>query len=298
MFKHLLVPLDGSPMAEATLPAVASLAKIFGASVTLFHVIEHGAPQEIHGQRHLTNPEEAEKYLMDIASASFTDDIPVQQHVHSSEVSDVAKSIVGHVEEMGADLIVMCTHGRGGVRGFMFGRIAQQVAGLDKTPVLLVPPVQTTGTRIFSLSKILVTLDGNPEHEDSLLIASGLAQICKAELNLLMVVHKFNTLSGEEAAKAKMHPGATHVLLDLAAQEAREYLHRLTASLQAKGLAATAVVYRGDPAKIITSTAEQLQAGLIILATHGKTGMDAFWSGSATPNVTSRSIIPLLLVPV
>ena len=298
MFKHLLVPLDGSPLAEASLPAAVSLARILGASVTLFHVIEHDAPQEIHGQRHLTNPEEAERYLDDIASRSFPNDIPVEQHVHSSEVSDVARSIVGHVGELGPDLIVMCTHGRGGLRGFMFGRIAQQVAGLDKTPVLLVPPVPTAGPRLFSWRQILVPLDGNPEHEEGLQVAADLAQVCTAELRLLMVVHKFNTLSGEQAAKAKMHPGATHALLDLAEQEAKEYLRWHIKQLQTKNVVATASVRRGDPVKVITDTAETTQADLIVLATHGKTGMDAFWSGSDTPTVTSRSIIPLILVPV
>jgi nucleotide-binding universal stress UspA family protein len=68
--------------------------------------------------------------------------------------------------------------------------------------------------------------------------------------------------------------------------------------LQAEGIKATADVRRGDPAMVIIDAAEQTRADLIVLATHGKTGMNAFWSGSATPNVTSRSVIPLLLVPV
>ena len=68
--------------------------------------------------------------------------MPVERHVHGGEVDDVARSIVDHVAELGPDLIVMCTHGRGGLRGFMFGRIAQQVVGLDRTPVLLIPPAR------------------------------------------------------------------------------------------------------------------------------------------------------------
>ena len=200
--------------------------------------------------------------------------------------------------ELGPDLIVMCTHGRGGLRGFMFGRIAQQVVGLDRTPVLLVPPASITSPRISSWGRILVTLDGNPEHEEGLPVASELAQVCQAKLSLVMVVHKYNTLSGEQAAKARMHPGTTQVLLDMAEQEAKSYLNRHISKLQAKGIAATAAVHRGDPAKVITNTAEKTQADLIVLATHGKTGMDAFWSGSATPTLTSRSNIPLLLVPV
>ena len=285
-------------MAEASLPAAVSLARTFGSSVTLLHVIERTAPQEIHGQRHLTNPEEAEVYLAEVADRVFPADIPVKRHVHPNEVDDVARSIAGHVGELGPDLIVMCTHGRGGLRGFMFGRIAQQVVGLDRTPVLLIPPATTEIPPLFSCNRILVTLDGNPDHEEGLKVASGLAKICGSELCLIMAVHKVNTLSGEQAATARMLPSATHVLLDLAEQDAKDYLHCHITALKAEGVTATADVHRGDPAKVIINTAEQTRADLIVLATHGKTGMDAFWSGSATPNVASRSIIPLLLVPV
>ena len=55
---------------------------------------------------------------------------------------------------------------------------------------------------------------------------------------------------------------------------------------------------RGDPATAIVELAGQTGADLIVLATHGKSGLDAFWAGSATPNVASRSAVPLMLVPV
>jgi nucleotide-binding universal stress UspA family protein len=298
MFKHLLVPLDGSRMAEGSLAAAVSLARTFGAVVTLIHVIERGAPQDIHGERHLTSPDEARDYLGEVAARVFPADISVERHVHSSEVNDVARSIAEHAEELGPDLIVMCTHGRGGLRGLMFGSIAQQVIRLGTTPVLLVPPVTTGVPPAFSCDRLLVALDGNPEHEEGLKVAASLAKIGGAELCLIMAVHTVDTLSGEQAATAKLLPGATHALLDLAEKDAREYLHGHITALQAAGVTATADVRRGDPVIVILGASKRTRADLIVLATHGKTGMDAFWSGSATPNVTSRSDIPLLLVPV
>ncbi|SPF34215.1 UspA domain protein [Syntrophobacter sp. SbD1] len=298
MFKHLLVPLDGSHLAEAALPAVLFMAGTSGARVTLFHAIEQGAPQEIHGERHLTKAEEAERYLGDVAARTFPSEMKVERHVHGPSVENVAQSISGHAGELGCDLIVMCTHGRGGLRGFIFGRIAQQVAALGTTPILLIPPVATGVGGGFSCKRILTPLDGNPEHELGLKIATSLAKICEAELFLIMAVHTFSTLSGEEAATAKILPGATQALLDLAEQDAKAYLRRQLTALHAGGFTAAAEVGRGDPATVIIDTAEQTKADLIVLATHGKTGMDAFWSGSATPNVASRSAIPLLLAPV
>jgi nucleotide-binding universal stress UspA family protein len=63
-------------------------------------------------------------------------------------------------------------------------------------------------------------------------------------------------------------------------------------------LAVTAEVRRGDPAATIVETARQSGADLIVLGTHGTTGMDAFWEGSVTARVAARSRVPLLLVPV
>lgn len=298
MFRHLLVPLDGSVMAEASIPAAVYLARTLGARVTLFHVIERGAPPEIHGERHLTSVDEARDYLAEAAARTVPPDVAVERHVHGGEASDVARSIAEHVGELDPDLIVMCTHGRGGLRGFVFGRIAQQVAGLCTTPVLLVPPAAAGAAAGFSCNRMLVTLDGNPEHEEGLKVAADLARACGAELYLVMAVHTPRTLSGEQAAAAKILPSATHELLELAEQEAKEYLHRHETALRAAGFAATADVRRGEPAVTIIGIAQQTRADLIVLATHGRSGMDAFWSGSATPNVASRSAVPLMLVPV
>ncbi len=298
MFRHLLVPLDGSVMAEASIPAAVYLARTLGARVTLFHVIERDAPPEIHGERHLTSVDEARDYLAEAAARTVPADVAVERHVHGGEASDVARSIAEHVGELDPDLIVMCTHGRGGLRGFVFGRIAQQVAGLCTTPVLLVPPAAAGAAAAFSCKRMLVTLDGNPEHEEGLTVAADLARACGAELCLVMAVHTPRTLSGEQAAAAKILPSAAHELLELAEQDAKEYLHGHAAALRAAGVAATADVRRGEPALAIIGIAGQTRADLIVLATHGKSGMDAFWSGSATPNVASRSAVPLMLVPV
>jgi nucleotide-binding universal stress UspA family protein len=59
-----------------------------------------------------------------------------------------------------------------------------------------------------------------------------------------------------------------------------------------------AEVQRGAPADVIVKTADRAQADLIVLSTHGRSQMDAFWSGSVTPKVAGRTHVPLLLVPV
>ena len=296
MYKHLLVPLDGSQLAEAPLTAAVYLARTLPARVTLFHAVEKNAPREIHGERHLTGPEQAREYLEEVAARVFPPGIEVSIDVHDDRVKDVARSIAEHAGELDSDLIVMCTHGRGGLRGLMHGRIAQQITGLAAASVLLIHP--GVAATVFSCKRMLTPLDGNPDHEEGLKIAAGLASVCGAELYLIMAVHTLTTLSGKEAATARMLPRTTHALLDLAEQNAEKYLRARLEALRAEGLPATALVRRGDPVSVIVDSLEQTGADLIVLATHGKTGMDAFWSGSATPNLTTRSAVPLLLVPV
>lgn len=298
MFKHILIPLDGSRLAETALGAGIYLARLLGATVTLLHVIERDPPREVHGERHLRDAAEATAYLDEIAARAFPPDIHVERHVHGPEVTDVARGIAGHVGELGPDLIVMCTHGRGGLRGWMFGRTAHQVVGLGTKPVLLVQPAGNGVAPPFSCQRLLVPLDGNPAHEAGLPVAESLAESCSADLSLLMVVPTAATLSGERAIIAQRLPGATAALLDLAEQEAKEYLHRHATRVQAAGFTVTTEVRRGDPATVIVSAAEDLKTDLIVLATHGKTGLKAFWSGTPTPAVATRSVTPLLLVPV
>ncbi len=298
MFKHLLVPLDGSHLAETALPAAAYLAHVMNASVMLIHIIEHNAPKEVHSERHLTEPIEAETYLEDVARRAFPPEIKVEIHVHSSEVSKVAPSIVEHAEEMHDDLVVMCTHGKGGVLDWIYGSIAQQVTGMKKTPVFLIRPNPNEEKREYQCRKILVPLDRIPEHEQGIPMAVDLAKACGADLHLVIVVPTFGTLTGERKAASRLMPAATAVALNMVEVEAEDYLNAILAKLHDSGLTVTTEVRRGDPATTVVDTAAETGADLIVLGTHGRAGMEAFWSGSVAPKISSRSPVPLLLVPI
>jgi nucleotide-binding universal stress UspA family protein len=97
---------------------------------------------------------------------------------------------------------------------------------------------------------------------------------------------------------ARLLPGATSLMLDMSEEGAAALLRRKVEQFQAPDLPITVEVCRGDPALAIVRTAQRVQADVIVLGTHGKAGMDAFWSGSVAPQVASRSRVPLLLVPV
>jgi nucleotide-binding universal stress UspA family protein len=294
--RHVLVPLDGSVLAEAALPAAAATATAFEARVTLFHVLEEWAPETVHGQRHLTDPAQAKAYLESVAQRPVFGDRMVEIHVHEARTGNVADSIMAHADELGADLVVLCTHGQGGLKGFLFGRIALRALGRGRTPILLVNPPATGAITPFTCRTILVPLDGTAGHEQALPTASVLARAWKATAHLVIVVPTAGTLSGHEAATGVLMPSATRVVLDLAQRGAEEYVERVTQTLRAEGLSASGHVTRGEPAACLVDTAATVGADLVVMASHAKGAMDAFWSGSLTPKLMERLGRPILLV--
>ncbi len=295
MFKNILVPLDGSRLSEASLLPAAVLAMRLGAHVMLLHVIEQDAPTEVHKEHHITNPDEAEAYLREVAARAFPPELHVETHVHTAPVSDVARSIVEHAAaEFEPDLIVTCTHGRGGMRDMLFGSIAQQVVAQGTTPLLLIRP----GSPKFELARILAPLDPDSVHDDGLPLAEELAKAFGAELYLLSVVPTFGTLTGEQAAASSLMPGTTQAMLDIREENARKHLQEHLDSLQQRGIGGAAEVARGDPASTISKTAAQVEADMVVLSTHGKAGMGAFWARSVAPKVAQKITIPLLLIPL
>jgi nucleotide-binding universal stress UspA family protein len=297
MFKHILVPLDGSKLAESALPVAASLAKTLKAPITLLHVIEQDAPEEIHRDRHLTDSAEAEAYLAGIAQAEFPPKTKVDWHVHTAAVADVARSIVDHsADEFQPDLILLCAHGNGGMHDLFFGNIAQQVAAASGTPVMLLKPSESRTP--FKIKRILVPLDNESVHDEAIPMATQMAKAYKAQLDLLCVIPTLGTLSGEQAVSGSLMPATTTAYLDITEENASEHFQAHLDEFHNKGLSATAEIARGDPATVISKTAENNGENLIILGTHGRVGLDAFWNRSVTAGVARRTQIPLLLIPL
>jgi nucleotide-binding universal stress UspA family protein len=297
MLRRILVPLDGSPLAEAVLPAVGTLASRFNARVTLFHVLETAAPDTVHGQPHLTDPARAQAYLERLARHPLLAGCAVDVHVHETKATDVAASVVTHAEELGAELIALATHGERTLRSFLFGRVALRALQRGTTPILLVRPASAAATA-FRCRTILVPLDGTSCHEPSLPMAAALATAFDATVALMTVVPTVTTLPGPQAATAALLPSATREVLNLAEQQTATYLQEREAALRTQGVAVRSAVRRGDPVTALLDAAKAQQADLVVMATHGKGPLEAFWSGSLTPKVMETLDPPLLLVRV
>ncbi len=153
MFKHILVPLDGSGFAEAALPYALEMAAQFDSDITLLRVV---MPPRI-GEGTLS-PESA-NYLIKMRDELYKEAIDYlkqqkgslrQQnfrvHYQVTESEDVAAEIVGAVKGGDFDTVVMCTHGRGGLSRWLFGSVATRVLQSVQVPVLVIRPMTARPT--------------------------------------------------------------------------------------------------------------------------------------------------------
>jgi nucleotide-binding universal stress UspA family protein len=292
----LLVPLDGSPAAEAVLPAANALAHRLPAAVSLLHVIERDAPRRVHGERHLSNEAEAETYLRDVAARLEKDGVATSWHVHVVPVGDVPLSIASHAAEEEADFILLCVHGDGFPRSVLSGVVAQGVIQHAAPPVLL-QRADARRPATFAPQAVTVAIDSNRHGEAAVPPASRLAHALGVPLHLLIVTPTVETLPGDEAAAARLIPSGAAVALDAEASVARDFLVDLAGRLRqiAPDVPVTTEVARGDPVQAIM-TSLRAHPGVLALATHGRSGLNAFWAGSIGARLIARGSGPFLLV--
>jgi len=295
-FRNLLVPLDGSTLAEAAVPVAEALALRLGAKVTLVHVLEEKAPATVHGEPHLMDASEAKAYIQRVANRLTAAGVEVMSHVHDAPEGDVPRSIVSHSEELSQDLVVLCTHGSGGVRSFLYGTIAQQVLLRGTRPVLLVPPAWDGPQAAFHPSLVLVPLDREHAYQASLSAALTMAVAFTAELRLVAVVPTLETLTGPGAATGTLLPGTTRAILDLTERDTATYLAELAAQCTAHGVTVRTEVLRGGAVPELLDVAERQGAGMLVMATHGRAGLDAFLAGSTGQRLSAKAGVPTLLV--
>jgi len=141
MYRKILVPLDGSELAERALDEAVQLAKAFGSDIILFEVVPF---MPIYGSPELVTPlivdekqrESVENYLAKLAEDLKTKGLNVTTMVKTGQ--QVAVEIIDSAKEKGADLIVMSTHGRSGITRWVLGSVALKVLTRAETPILLI----------------------------------------------------------------------------------------------------------------------------------------------------------------
>ncbi|MCX7938324.1 MAG: universal stress protein [Thermoflexales bacterium] len=144
MFKRILIPLDGSQFAEKALPYAIGLARCMGSAITLLRVAVHPSnyvyvnDPEALASLYESDRAHCEDYLKQVAARVASE---VSTEVSIAVLDGVvADSIVDYAQDVGADLIVMTTHGRTGMERWLLGSVAERVVRGAKCPVLLIRP--------------------------------------------------------------------------------------------------------------------------------------------------------------
>lgn len=303
MFQHLLLPLDGTAMAERVIPVARGLAQASDARITLLHVIERAAPKQRHGQAHLQDKDTAEAYLRALVAREFPSLPGVDWHVHDEAIPNVAESLALHALEFHPDLVVMCAHGNQWWKERLRGNLAQQFLHAlksqptkNRVPVLLVQPDQQ-GQVDYPFHHILVPMDGSDEHEQGLGPAAQLALQLKIPMLLFTAIPPSDALQGKDSATAALLPRATEEVLRLAEQEAARHLTVHVRELQEMGVSVSGRVMRVDPAEGVLATAQEMHSDLIVIGTHALSATQAFWSASVTPRILHQARASFLLAP-
>lgn len=270
--KPILVPLDGSKIAEHALPDAAWLAKTTGAAIRFFHVVE----LKVDATQVAAAAETFRAYTKEVAA----------EHNLANTTCDVvsgapADEILNAAAD--ASAIVIATRGRGGFKSMIVGSVADKVIRHAEVPVLAEPgtekPVPPGEGR-----PILVGLDGSEEAERGLALARELA----GKSGLPIVLVRSFSVPPPAGIEFTYYPTDLSATLEAAA---KEYL-QATAKPGEKAL-----IMQGDAANAILEVAEQENAGLIVLTSTGKGLAKRIALGSTTDRVVHGTSRPVLVVP-
>jgi nucleotide-binding universal stress UspA family protein len=273
---RILVPLDGSTLAEAVIPVAERLARDHDADVVLLEVLEgeQGKDAEIEAEQR------AAAYLRRMADGLR--DRGLARVRTSIWYGDVDQAIANAVARERVDLVTMSTHGRSGLDRLRFGSVAEGVVRRAPVPALLVRDIVSWGRG--GIKRILVPLDWSATSEEVLSIVACLAGPFDFEVLLLHVIEHIRPLTSSESAEN----GVYH-------REAEAYLAQVAGCLEARGVRVGLTVRYGSPAEVIAAVATETGSGLVAMSTHGRSGVARLVLGSVAERVLKSVSIPVLL---
>jgi len=298
MFQRILVPLDGSPFSETALAPAASLAERFGAELLLVRtILVHVFPGADPGPAQLEALQKAEQYLDAIARPIKNKGIAVRAAI---PYDSPATGIADQAEFRHVDLIVMSTHGRkwpdtllhpsitmGVLEHTTASILALKGAGEDEEgdqphlPRFMVAPGVP----------ILVPLDGSLLAESALTLAEGLA---KSFGNPLLLVSA--TERPSVASTSFDNPAIIAKVEEWAVAETQSYLLQKQQEVANRGLRVTIESATGSPAWFIEECAQAHNAGLVVMTSHGRSGLGRLLLGSVAQTLLREGEVPVLLV--
>ena len=295
MFEHILVPLDGSTLAECVLPHVAAVARAFEARVTLLQVLEREKAPALQG---FVDPlgwymgsAEARAYLDGLAGR-------IREAVPRTETAvtegRAAEQIIEFARRSNADLLVLSSHGRSGLSGWNVSGVVQKTIMRAYLPVMIVRAYQpaAAGLDEAEYPRILIPLDGSRRAECVLPLATKIARPHGSELVLAHVVRQIGIPylgipNPEDEALVEQ-------MMERSRAEAASYLDRLKPRVDAN--VRTQLLIRDSAASALHDLIAQEDISLVVLSAHGYSGTTKWPYGNLVINLIGYGTTPLLIV--
>jgi nucleotide-binding universal stress UspA family protein len=274
VFRDVMVPLDSSSLAESALPMAESICRSFDSRLTLVSSQRPGElrPTEVVGEEKGNQPNDLGHYLEQVSWQMRQSGIEVDLAVSTG---DPEKVVTHLAQDVGADLIVMTTHGKSGGERTFVSDVAEKIISRARTPVLLIRPTEEWRSRRTHFKRLLVNLDGSQSAERVLRYARTIAGKFQSEMLLLAV------------------PEA-----DSDEPKLRKYTESVATALRTRGFHVRSMVTGSGPARTIVSVSESEGVDLIMLATHGRGGLGRHVAiGSVADRVIQVTQVPVFLVP-
>ena len=297
MDEAILVPLDGSELAEQALPPAVELCRKGSASLHLVRALLWAPDSPLStGEEAEYLDGVAERVAAELGRAATTAVLP-ETAKRSGDWPASARDTASHILEYAGrheiGMLVMATHGRGGIARAWFGSVADAIIRASDLPVLLIRPDAAEETA-RPIRKVLVPLDAEPESRRALRAATSLATAFDASLTLLRVIPWPYQVYGTLTPVTVVGTGSD---LDTARDHAREQLEQDAAEVRAAGLEVdVAVVEDVSPGRAIVAFAEENGIDLIALATHARKGFERMVLGSVADKVLRGAECPVLMV--
>jgi nucleotide-binding universal stress UspA family protein len=285
MQSTILVPLDGSPLAEHALPYAERLAKATSARLILCRALSASKlePTEIVGA-----VDEAHAYMQGVADQLTSRGRMVETTI---PWGDPADEILEQARAARADLVLMATHGRSGLGRWLYGSVADEVLRRASVPLFMVPPGSDEPWSSDRAPRILVPLDGSQLGEAALGPAGAWATQLGSEIVLVQLIPfpPYSSFADSSGYVVALDPAA-------ALAEAQRYLSEVAGRLRSTVKQVRLRAELGEPSVAIAQVAANEKANLIVMATHGRSGLARLVLGSVATGTLRRANVPLLLV--
>ena len=299
MLERILVPLDGSELAEGILGRLRPLLRRKDAEVLLARAVdvETSLARTDRGPRLAAERAKSESYLRAVELRLSGEGIRARGLVCEGPAEE---SLLAAASEHGADLIAMTTHGRSGIARWVFGSVTEKILRASPVPVLVVRAFGPGGAAPAAkdeipFRRILLPTDGSEASEATIPAVVEFARLFGAEVVVLHVAVGAAVPVGAFAG-SMIDPAPLPAFPpeDMAISE--EIPKKVAATVAREGVRASALHLKGDAASQIVDLCGSQRIDLVAMATHGRSGVGRWVLGSVTEKVVRSAPVPVLVI--